>query len=87
MLSGVMPLAKRILEEALALPEDERRRIARLLLESVPQACTETAEAVEDAWIAEAVRRAEEVERGDAEVLDGESALRRLEAKLCSGST
>ena len=87
MLSGVMSAAKKVLEEALALPADERRRIAKLLLESVPQASTETAEAIEDAWVAEAVRRADEVERGDAEVLDGESALRRLEAKLRSGST
>ncbi len=62
MLSGVMSAAKKVLEEALALPADERRRIAKLLLESVPQASTETTEAVEDAWVAEAIRRADEVE-------------------------
>ena len=71
--------ANKILEDALALPDDERRRIAELLLDSVS---TDSAEAIEAAWVAEALRRAGELERGEVEALDGESALKDLKAKL-----
>jgi len=60
---------------------NERRRIAELLLDSVS---TDTAEEIETAWVAEAVRRANELERGQAEALDGESVLRDLKAKFQS---
>ena len=75
--------ARKILEDALALPDDERRRIAELLLDSIS---TDTTEAVEAAWVAEAVRRADESERGEVEALDGESALKDLKAKLRSAA-
>jgi hypothetical protein len=75
--------AKKILEEALALPHDQRRRIAELLFDSVS---TETADEIEAAWVAEAVHRADELERGEAEALDGESVLQDLKAKFQSAA-
>lgn len=73
--------ATKILQDALALPDGERRRIAELLLDSISADGTEDIEA---AWVAEAVRRADELERGEAEALDGESVLRDLKAKFQS---
>ena len=73
--------AKRILQEGLALPRRERRRVAEALLDSMPH---ESASEIEEAWNQEAVRRAERVERGEVEGLAGEEALRELEAELAS---
>lgn len=75
--------AKKILEDALALPDDERRRIAELLLDSLS---TDSTEEIEAAWVAEAVRRADELERGEVEALDGESVLADLKAKFQSAA-
>jgi len=77
----VTATAKNILEDALALPGDDRCRIAELLLDSVS---TDTTEEMEAAWAVEAVRRADELERGDAKALDGESFLEDLKAKFQS---
>ena len=75
--------AKKILEDALALPDDERRRIAEVLLDSIS---TDSTEEIEAAWVAEAVRRADELERGEVEALDGESVLKDLKAKFQSAA-
>ncbi len=74
--------AEKILQDALALPDEERRRVAELLLDTVS---TDTPEEIEAAWVAEAVRRAGELERGEVEALDGESVLAELKAKFQSG--
>jgi hypothetical protein len=73
--------AKKILEDALSLPDDERRRIAELLLDSIS---TESPEEIEAAWVAEAVRRGDQLERGEVEALDGESVLADLKARFQS---
>ena len=75
--------AKKILEDALALPDDERRRIAELLLDSIS---TDSTEEIEAAWVAEAVRRADELERGEVEALDGELVLEDLKTKFQSAA-
>lgn len=77
----VTSAAKKLLEQALALPEQDRRRIAERLLDSVPR---ETAEEIERAWNEEASRRADQVERGEVRALDGEQAIRELEQRLRS---
>ena len=71
--------ARKILEQALSLPEDDRQRLAEALLDSIP---AEVAEALEKAWNAEALRRAEAFERGDGQAIDGEQAISDLRAKL-----
>lgn len=76
---NVTSVATKILADALALPEDERRRVAELLLDSVS---TDTTEEIRAAWAAEAIRRAEALERGDSRAVDGESALAAVRARL-----
>lgn len=73
--------AKKILDDALALPEEDRVRVAERLLDSVP---LETAEEIERAWNEEAIRRAEALARGETEALDGPTAVAELEDKLRS---
>ena len=70
---------RRVLQEALALPDDERRRVAELLLDSLS---AENRETIEAAWAAEAVRRADELELGQAEAIDGRAALEQLKAQF-----
>lgn len=75
--------AEKILEDALSLADDERRRVAELLLDSLS---SETSEEIEAEWVAEAVRRAGELERGEVDALDGESVLADLKTKLQSSA-
>ena len=54
--------ARKILDEALALPEEDRRRLGELLLDSVsPEPSAE----VERAWRDEVLRRVEQVRAGE----------------------
>lgn len=71
--------AKKLLEEVLALPEADRRWIAEMLTDHVP---APTQEEIDEAWRVEAVRRAEETERGEGELLDGRAAVREIEREL-----
>jgi hypothetical protein len=78
-LGMVTSAAEKILENALSLPEDERRVVAERPLDTVLR---DDPEDVAQAWTDEAVRRAGALERGEVEALDGESAIAGLEAKL-----
>lgn len=69
---------KLLLEEVLALPEDARQRIGEALIDSL----SGSEEATEQAWRAEALRRAEEVDRGDAKLQDIDTVLRQLRTQL-----
>lgn len=71
--------AKKVLDDALALSDDERRRVAEALLDAMPP---ETAEEIERAWLDEARRRAGRIERDEVRAQDGEEALIALETKL-----
>ena len=73
--------AKKILDEALSLPEDDRRRVAERLLDTISR---EPAEEIERVWNEEAARRAGTLERREVQALDGEESLRALEEKLRS---
>lgn len=73
--------AKNVLNQALALPEGERRRVAEALLDAMPP---ETVEEIETAWLEEARRRAGQLECGEIESRSGEAELAALEAKLRS---
>jgi hypothetical protein len=75
----VTSAAKQVLDQALALPVDDRRRVTEALLDATPP---ETEAEIEAAWLEEARRRAGCLERGEDEALDGEEALAELEAKL-----
>ncbi len=65
MITLVTDAAKKLLEEALALPEEDQRWLAERLLESVPREADE----VDEAWASEAVARLERAERGDAKLV------------------
>lgn len=71
--------AKKILDEALSLPEEDRRRLGEAILDSVPRGAPED---TQRAWVDEARRRAEKIERGEAELLDLDEALTDLRADL-----
>ena len=70
--------AAKLLDEALLLPEGERRALALWLLDSVGD---EPPEEVERAWVEEAKRRLEVLRAGEAEPLDWAEARRRIFAR------
>lgn len=61
-LACVTARAKKVLDEALALPSDERRRVAEALLDSVGE---ESEHEIDPAWRDEVLRRIGEVQRGE----------------------
>ncbi|MDH5491944.1 MAG: addiction module protein [Myxococcales bacterium] len=67
--------AKRILDEALSLPDDEREALVEVLITSLQ---LDSPEDVERAWSEEIVRRLERHERGETVALDWEEAKRRI---------
>jgi hypothetical protein len=75
----VTSAAKKVLDEALALPVEERRKVTWALLDALPP---ETADEIEAAWLEEVRRRVDRFERGEAQAVDGQEALRALEAKI-----
>lgn len=77
----VTDAAKKLLQEVLALPEEEQRWLADRLIDHVPR---EPQEDIDGAWRDEAIRRAEELERGEGETLEGETAVREIETELRS---
>jgi hypothetical protein len=71
--------ARKILEEALALPKEERLLIAIELQESVEAA--DSSEEIEAAWHEEIVQRVQSIEDGTAVLVDGKKSSRRIRAK------
>jgi len=55
--------AKKILEDAMTLSEEDRRRLAEALLDSVPR---DSDEEIAAAWRGEVLNRIDEVRRGEA---------------------
>jgi putative addiction module component (TIGR02574 family) len=70
------PIAEKLLQEALALPEDARVDLAEALLESVEHEPAD--EGVEEAWSAEAKRRLEEVRSGVVKPVRWEEAEKQI---------
>lgn len=77
----VTSTAKKILEEALGLPEEDRRRVARLLLESLQGSSSEE---IARAWDEEVRRRIELAERGETRARDGAEVSAELRAKYAA---
>ena len=69
--------AKKILEDALSLPEDERESLANALLTSLRR----TPEEIERAWAEEVVRRLEREARGESKSIPWDEAKRQIKAK------
>ena len=71
MATTVEELAK----EALSLPSELRAQLADLLVESLEG---DDIGQIQEAWIAEAKRRRDEVRNGTVSTIPGEEALRRV---------
>jgi putative addiction module component (TIGR02574 family) len=71
--------AKRIEEQALALPAPDRARLVRKLLESLdPLSESER----EQLWLHEAARRAAQLDKGEVQLVSGEDVARKARALL-----
>jgi putative addiction module component (TIGR02574 family) len=71
--------ATSILEQALALPESERRRIGEALLDSV---APEDDTSIEAAWNREILRRVAQIETGEIETVDGSAGVAQIRDRL-----
>jgi putative addiction module component (TIGR02574 family) len=71
------PCAQQVLEEALALPEDERTDLVEALLESLDAPAEPPAE-VEAAWTEEIARRLKDVEAGAVKPIPWEEARKMI---------
>lgn len=70
--------AKKLLEQVLALPEEDRHYLVEAIQESLP---AETQEEINAAWEEEIARRVQSIKDGTAVLLDGEQVMRELKSK------
>jgi len=70
---------EQLAEEAMALPSESRARLADRLVESLDVA---ELGAIDNLWVAEAIRRRDEVRSESVETIDGEDALRKVRDSL-----
>jgi putative addiction module component (TIGR02574 family) len=75
----VTEAAKKLLEEVLALPDADQEWLVARLLDYVPR---ESQAEIDAAWRDEALRRADELERGQGQTLDGRAAVTEIEQEL-----
>ncbi len=68
-----------LFEAALALPIKHRSELARRLLASLDGPADRDSE---EAWAREITRRAEEVRRGEADLVDGDEVYRKARERL-----
>ncbi len=72
----------RVLQDALALPEQERAKIAARLIESLDVARDGDAAEVEAAWAAEIERRCAALDAGTTSTTDWQDVRRRIKAEI-----
>ena len=68
-----------IADEAMALPSESRARLADRLVESLDVAELGT---IDNLWVAEAIRRRDEVRSGSVATVDGDDAPRKVRSAL-----
>jgi putative addiction module component (TIGR02574 family) len=73
-----MPITKKLIDEVLSLPVEERARIATTLLESlnVPNP------AIDKKWAAVAKRRLEELRSGKVKPISGDEVFDRVQKRF-----
>jgi len=76
------PRAQELLQEALALPVDERADVAAQLIASLDEAAAEDPGEVEAAWAAEVERRARRVLAGESAGISWQDVRRQAEEEL-----
>ena len=72
-------LAKKIRDQALSLPSDERLKLVEQLIESLN---LPTKSEIERLWAEEAEIRIREIEKGKVQTIDGELVFREIREKL-----
>jgi putative addiction module component (TIGR02574 family) len=72
------PQFEEILQQALALPEEERARLVDHLLHSL-NALTQNE--IDQAWTEEIERRVREIEEGKVELIPGEEVMKKLRSR------
>lgn len=70
---------EQLAEQAMALPNESRARLADRLVESLDVG---ELGLIDNLWVAEAIRRRDEVRSGSIETIDGEDALRKVRDSL-----
>ena len=70
---------EQLAEQAMSLSSDSRARLADRLVESLD---TEELGPIDHLWVAEAIRRRDEVRSGAVETIEGEDALRKVRDSL-----
>jgi hypothetical protein len=70
---------EQLAEQAMALSSESRARLADRLVESLD---VEELGPIDNLWVAEAIRRRDEVRSGSVETIDGEVALRKVRDSL-----
>jgi hypothetical protein len=75
---SVTDAAKKLLEQVLALPEEDRRWLRDKLLDHLPTVDPQT----EAAWAEEAVRRLERAERGEAKLISYDEVRANVQRAL-----
>ena len=70
---------QRLLHEAMALPADERARLADQLLDSLD---AEVQPEIEAAWVAEIERRIKSIDEGRVKLFPAEDVFRELKDRL-----
>jgi putative addiction module component (TIGR02574 family) len=78
----VTDVAKKLMEEALALPREERRRLGLALLESVAALEGDDDIGLHDAWKDEILRRVDRVRSGESKPVPWDEAEARLRESL-----
>jgi putative addiction module component (TIGR02574 family) len=76
---GMSSVGHKILQDVLALPENERAEIAARLIESLDN---DADAGVDEAWAAEIERRCAALDAGEAVTSDWEDVRRRIETQL-----
>ena len=74
-------VTERILQDALALPDDQRAELATRLIQSLDQDVDPDAE---EAWAVEIERRCAALDAGEAVTSDWHDVRRRIEKELLS---
>jgi putative addiction module component (TIGR02574 family) len=75
--------AQQLLEEALRLSIEERSKLIEKLIQSVDEEeASLSPEEWERVWTAELMRRNQQIDKGEVELIDGDEALRRVRTSL-----
>lgn len=77
-----MSAAEKLAREAMTLPSSDRAKLAHRLIASLDDEDAEVAEAADTAGKAEALRRKDELDRGEVQPISHDELFRRVRRRL-----